>query len=235
MPRSCHTLVERRPKALLALDRRQEISLSRLPEEARQLPRYVKASTLFSTAPSMVMAGSVLGAPGLGWHKTSVFLMLTVSPKALAAVEKQSARVCRSSSEWAARAQSSAKRKSRMSASRTFVSAFRRRRSRRRPSVLYLMVMPASVWDSAAESITANSRLKSVGARTHPCFTPLVTGKGSDASPFSITLAIMPSWKDCMALTNFGGQPSLDRMTQRPGLLTVSKALVRSRNSKKRS
>ena len=55
--------------------------------------------------------------------------------------------------------------------------------------------------------LLANSRLKSVGARTHPCLTPFVTGKGSDTSPFSITPAIIPKRKDRTALTNFEGIP----------------------------
>ena len=78
--------------------------------------------------------------------------------------------------------------------------------------------------------MVANIRLNRVGAKTHPCFTPLDTGKGSDTQPFSTTRAIMPSWKDLMMLTNFGGQPSLDRMDHRPSRLTVSNAFVRSTN-----
>ena len=78
-------------------------------------------------------------------------------------------------------------------------------------------------------------RLKRVGARTQPCFTPFVTGNGSDTSPFSTTLAIMPSCRDRTMLINLGGQPSFDRMDQRPGLLMVSKALVRSMNKRYRS
>ena len=56
---------------------------------------------------------------------TSVFLILIISPKALEAVEKQSARRCKTSSEWAASTQSSGKRKSRTSASALLVLAFR--------------------------------------------------------------------------------------------------------------
>ena len=53
-----------------------------------------------------------------------------------------------------------------------------------------------------------------------------------DTSLFSMTLAIMPSCRDRTMLINLGGQPSFDRMDQRPGLLTVSKALVRSMNKR---
>ena len=37
-----------------------------------------------------------------------------------------------------------------------------------------------------------NMRLNKVGARTHPCFTPLETWNGSEFSPLSWTLASMP-------------------------------------------
>ncbi|KAL8603564.1 hypothetical protein ACOMHN_022516 [Nucella lapillus] len=49
--------------------------------------------------------------------------------------------------------------------------------------------MPALVLSNAADSTPANSRLKRVEAKTQPCFTPFVTGKGSDTSPFSMTLS----------------------------------------------
>ena len=50
--------------------------------------------------------------PGAGWSITSVFRRLMVSPKALAASDRQLASSCRSGSFTATRAQSSAKRKS---------------------------------------------------------------------------------------------------------------------------
>ena len=95
--------------------------------------------------------------------------------------------------------------------------------------------MPALVLAGAADSISANSRLKRLGARTQPCFTPFATGNGSDTSLFSMTLAIIPSYRDCTMLMNLGGQPSFDGMDQRPGLRTVSKALLRSTNKRYRS
>ena len=58
IPRSRQTLVQRRPYVLLALDSRQEISVSRPPDENRQLPRYVKSSTFFSAAPLILIYGS---------------------------------------------------------------------------------------------------------------------------------------------------------------------------------
>ena len=84
-------------------------------------------------------------------------------------------------------------RKSRTRASYTLVLAFTRRRSKKHPSVLQRIVMPTLVLASAANSITANSRLKRIGARRQPCFTSFVIGNGSDTSPFSMTLAAMQS------------------------------------------
>ena len=72
--------------------------------------------------------------------------------------------------------------------------------------------MPALVLASAADNISANSRLKRVGARTQPCFTPFVSENGSDTSAFSVTLAILPSCRDRTMLVNVGGQPSFDQM-----------------------
>ena len=66
------------------------------------------------------------------------------------------------------------------------------------------------VAQSAEKSMVANMRLKSVGASTQPCLTPLETGKGSDTDPLSTMRAIIPSWKDLMMLTNLGGQPCLE-------------------------
>ena len=169
--------------------------------------------------------------PGAGWSITSVFRRMMVSPKALAASDRQLASSCRSGSFTATRAQSSAKRKSRTRASRTLVLAFRRLRSKNRPSHLLRTLIPELVLERAANSMDANRRLNSVGAKTQPCFTPLKTGKGSEAAPCSITRAIIPSWKDLMMLTNLSGQPSLDRMAHRPPRLTVSKAFVRSTNN----
>ena len=46
---------------------------------------------------------------------------------------------------------------------------------------------------------------KSVGARTHPCFTPLLIGKGSDEDPSYYTVPFMSSWKDVIILRSLGG------------------------------
>ena len=71
---------------------------------------------------------------------------------------------------------------------------------------------------------------KSVGARTHPCFTPLLTGKGSEEEPSYWTVPFISSWKEVIILRSFGGggHPILCRSMNRPDLPTRSNALVRS-------
>lgn len=44
-------------------------------------------------------------------------------------------------------------------------------------------VMPGSQSLKASGSIAENNKLSSIGTRTQPCLTPLVTGKTSDDSP----------------------------------------------------
>ena len=63
-------------------------------------------------------------------------------------------------------------------------------------------------------------RLKRTGARTHPCFTPLVVLNGSDVCPPECTSTVMSSWNRWIRFTNFFGHPSFDRITQSASLLT---------------
>ena len=69
---------------------------------------------------------------------------------------------------------------------------------------------------------------KSVGARTHPCFTPLLIGKGSDEDPSYRMVSFMSSWKDVIILRSLGEHQILSKRVKRPCLLTKSKALVSS-------
>ena len=84
-------------------------------------------------------------------------------------------------------------------------------------------------------STQVKNRLKRTGASTHPCLTPLEMLKGSDASPSEITCPVMSSWNWRIRFTNLVGHPSLDRITQRASLLTVSKAFIRSMKTAMRS
>ena len=67
----------------------------------------------------------------------------------------------------------------------------------------------------------------SKGAKPQPCFVPFVTSKSGDTSPFSMTLARMPSWKERMMVTKSVGQPIFSRISQRAVLSTESNAFVR--------
>ena len=56
---------------------------------------------------------------------------------------------------------------------------------------------------------------KSVGARTQPCFTPLLTGKASQVAPLKHTVMCMLSWNDvttasrCVFFLGGGGAADL--------------------------
>ena len=56
---------------------------------------------------------------------------------------------------------------------------------------------------------------KSVGARIHPCFTPLLIEKGSDEDPSYCTVPFMSSWKDVIILRSLGGHPILCKRVKR--------------------
>ena len=57
---------------------------------------------------------------------------------------------------------------------------------------------------------------------------------GSDSWPPTTTLAVMPSWNSLKTARNWGGQPNLLRIPHSSDLFTVSNALVRSMNARKR-
>ena len=83
--------------------------------------------------------------------------------------------------------------------------------------------------------MAANTMLKRVGARTHPCFTPFVTGNESEVSPLSIYVTLMPSCNWRTSAVNFLGQPNFSIICYSSSLQTVSNALVKSMNVMKRS
>ena len=163
-----------------------------------------------------------------GWNITSVFLVLMVRSKLLQAAEKLSILACISCSSLALRAQSSAKRKSVRTVSFTFIAASSLLGLNSFPPVLNVMLMPGLLSLKASVIIAESIRLNSVGARTQPCLTPLVTGKASEGSPSSITQAIMPSQNWRTTTMNVLGQPNFPMIFQSLCGLTVSKALVRS-------
>ena len=143
-------------------------------------------STMFGLCPLTVMVGSTYGLPSAGWCMTSAFVVLIVRPKLLQASTNLSTLCCMLASDAALKAQSSANKKSLMVLTFTLVFAL---------SLLRLKLIPMLTTETlkASDSIAENMRLKSVGARTHPCFTLFVTGNASDVSSLSCTCTSMPS------------------------------------------
>ena len=66
-----------------------------------------------------------------------------------------------------------------------------------------------------------------VGARTQPCFTPLLTGKALEVVPSKKTVLCMSWRKEVMIARSFGGQPMFWMILKSPLLLTKSNVLVR--------
>ena len=174
------------------------------------------------------MLASTYGVAGACWWRTSVFFIEIVRPKSSQAFENWSTLPCMSGSVPALSAQSSANRKSRAMSSCTLVLACSLRRLKTLPSVRYRKQTPTSPSRKASVSMAENIMLKRVGAKTQPCFTPLVTGNASEYSPSSCTLAFMPSWNCWTIAMNFAGQPNLAMIFHSPSRQTVSNAFVRS-------
>ncbi len=81
-------------------------------------------------------------------------------------------------------------------------------------------------WDRSREK----KMPKRVGANTHPCFTPLFMGKESEVDPSYRTVPFISVWKEIIMLRSFREQSIFPRSSNRPFLLTRSKALVRLMN-----
>ena len=128
------TLLYSLPKAQLAFASLLSTSLSILASDVMVHPRYVNWWTALSSVSPIVMWGVQYSSRGAGWWSTSVFFRLTSSPKSWAASAKLDVRHCRALSEWATRAASSAKRRSRISCSKVFVCACSLLRLNRLPS-----------------------------------------------------------------------------------------------------
>ena len=111
------------------------------------------------------------------------FLMLIVSPNSLQAWESLSISCRRSSIVWVTSATSFAKSICRMTTCLTFVLALNRARLNSLPSALVCRKTPSVDVLKAYYSIVEKNMLNSVGARTHPCFTPLWISNCSDVAP----------------------------------------------------
>lgn len=87
-----------------------------------------------------------------------------------------------SAAEWANRALSSANRSSLTRIFVVFVFALKCDTLKKFASVLDWMYTPLLMPLKASSNIADKNRENGVGARTHPCFTPLVTGNETVSS-----------------------------------------------------
>ena len=158
------------------------------------------------------------------------WLVLMVRPKLSHTPESLSVLACIACSLVALRAQSSVKRKSLMAVSFILVAASSVHCLKSFPTALYMINISSLLPQKASVSIAENMMLKSVCTIMQPCLTPLVTGKASDVSLSSCRWAVTPplcNWPTMVM--NLSEQPNLAIIFQRPSLLMVSKAFVRSR------
>ena len=118
-----------------------------------------------------------------GVGTTPVFFKLMARLKFLATSEKQLMMCCRASSVWARRAQSSASSSSVMSSSPCEMTL-----KGEETAVCSETDVDASGRSSSASwSMMLKKMENNVGARTHPCLTPLEMGKLPDRDPLCFT------------------------------------------------
>ena len=77
------------------------------------------------------------------------------------------------------------------------------------PSALVWMYTPSlqslkAYWRSMEKKMPKN-----VGARTQPCFTPMLTGKASEVAPLKHNVLCMLSWNDVTTASWCGGAADL--------------------------
>ena len=120
------------------------------------------------------------------------FFRPIVSPKSLVALAKWLVIFCKSSSNWVTNAQSPANCSSCTVMSLTFLFAVNLARLRSLPSVLMCRKTPAFSTEVASRRTATKNSPNRVGAKTQPCFTPLLMGNWSDSSPHMLMLSSMP-------------------------------------------
>ena len=86
---------------------------------------------------------------------------------------------------------------------RTVVFAFSRARLNSRASDLVRRYTPSVASPKACFRSRAKKMLKSMGARTQPCLTPLLISKESDMLPSYWMVAFKSSWEDLMSCEAF--------------------------------
>ena len=151
-----------------------------------------------------------------------------VSPNSENSDENWINSVYRSRAEWDTSAASSAKSSSRKLIFFTFDFAFRRAGLKRLLSDFVCSLTPKVDEQKARFNSIEKKTPKRVGARTHPCFTPLMVVNDSETLPLYWTVAFLLVWKDFTMLKRLGGQPIFNNIVNIPSLLTRSKVLVRS-------
>ena len=133
--------------------------------------------------------------------------------------------LCTSDSFEASTAELSMKRRSCTISTVILVLNFGRRRLIRLQSVRKRKSMKTIISRNGSLNMAANIMLNRAGARTQPCSTPFVIGKGLECSPLSCTLVL----NGFVEFVNFSGHPNVDMISHRPSRLTVSKALARTK------
>ena len=108
---------------------------------------------------------------------------------------------------WVAIAASSANSMSLMRSVGTFVLALRRARLNSLSSEQVRKYIPSVVVNNTCFSNMPKKVPKSIGARTHPCLTPLRISNGSEKLPLNCTVPFVSVWKDSIMLCSLGGQP----------------------------
>ena len=124
---------------------------------------------------------SVTWLHGAGWTGAQ-FCRLIIKVYSFAVEEAQSGRLCKVVSLYAAKVQYSANKKYQSTACCILVWAPNCLIWKIIPTVLYCILIPGSVLESAVDNIVANKRLKEVRSRTHLCFIPLEISKYPEAS-----------------------------------------------------
>ena len=110
----------------------------------------------------------------------------------------------------------------------SMLSARRRARLNSLPSLLVWRYTPSSNRLKAWKSSREKKIPKSIGECTHPFFTLLLIGNGSEEEPSYWMMLCISLWKAVIILRSLEGHPILWSRVDSPFLLTKSRALVRS-------
>ena len=219
------SLSHSRPKEVVAHWILQSSSLSIRQSSVTVLPRYLKECTFARCVP--LTDNGFLTAEF--WSAmTSVFLQFIVRPNEDAASAKLSMWSCNASSESAISAQSSAYWNSCSKVVIHLDCDRRRARLKSDPFERKRIDTPEGESEKACMNIAAANMAKRVGARMHPCLTPLLYGISLVSSLSTKILTVMSRCKHFRIATNLGGHPIFFMMTHRALRFTESNALVKS-------